>query len=316
VLEAGALTIPLLAIFFIPVLIGMNDLYPWTHGHEITETKLQHKSEYLNVSFFIGRSVLYFILWSLLAWFLSSWSREFDRTGDPKYTRRLQILSGPGLVLFVLSVTFWSFDWLMSLEPEWYTTAYGFIMVSAQGLSAMAFAIVVMSWLEKHPPLSQSVTAGHFHDLGNLLLAFLMFWTYCAFSQYLIYWSGNIPEEVSWYVHRSQGGWIYFAYVLIFVHFVLPFLLLLSRRVKQRHTAMGLLALGILAVRAVDTYWLILPAFYHEGIALHWLDLVLPLALGALWILTFLSILKRRPLLPLAVPEFETSGHTPMMEST
>ena len=305
VLEAGASTLPLLALFFLPVLLNLPALYIWAQPGAAERLHLvHHKALYLSAPFFWVRTLCYFAIWITLAGLLRRWSLEQDRTGEAGLTRRLQVLSGPGLVLYGLTVTFASVDWVMSIEPQWFSTIYGVIFFVGQGLTALAFAIVAMRLLGDREPLLGTIGPGHFHDLGNLLLAFVMLWAYIAFSQYLIIWSGNLPEEITWYVNRMAGGWRVLAFALIGLHFILPFLLLLSRTTKRRIHALFVVALGILLMRLVDLFWIISPAFHPTEGGLHWLDLVAPVALGGIWLAAFLRQLRRHPLLPLHDPRF------------
>jgi len=305
VLEAAASTLPCLALFFLPILLNLPGLYIWAQpGAAERIHLLHHKALYLNVPFFWVRTLFYFAVWITLSGLLRRWSLEQDRTGEAGITRRLQVLSGPGLVLYGLTVTFAAFDWVMSIEPQWFSTIYGVIFIVGQGLAALAFAIVVTRLLADRKLLADTLTPNHFHDLGNLLLAFVMLWAYVAFSQYLIIWSGNIPEEIIWYVNRMAGGWRLLAFALIGLHFILPFLLLLSRTTKRRARGLFAVALGILVMRMVDLFWVVSPAFHPTEWGLHWLDLVAPAALGGIWLAAFLRQLKRHPLLPLRDPRF------------
>src|SRR5205823_1398001 len=214
-----------------------------------------------------------------LSHFLSAWSLEQDRTGDRLLSRRMQRLSAAGLVAYGLTITFASFDWLMSLEPDWYSTIYSVLIIGGQGLSAMAFLILVIAWLSRRPPLDAIIVADHFHDAGNLTLAFVMLWAYFAFSQYLIIWSGNLPHEIAWYQHRLQTGWRAVAVLLVVFHFAVPFAVLLSRSVKREGAMLARIAAAILVARLVDLFWLVAPEFHHEGISVSWLDIELPLSL-------------------------------------
>ena len=305
VLEAAASTLPCLALFFLPILLNLPGLYIWAQpGAAERIHLLHHKALYLNVPFFWVRTLFYFAVWITLSGLLRRWSLEQDRTGDAGITRRLQVLSGPGLVLYGLTVTFAAFDWVMSIEPQWFSTIYGVIFIVGQGLAALAFAIVVTRLLADRRPLADTLTPNHFHDLGNLLLAFVMLWAYVAFSQYLVIWSGNIPEEIIWYVNRMAGGWRLLAFALIGLHFILPFLLLLSRTTKRHARGLFAVAVGILVMRMVDLFWVVSPAFHPTEWGLHWLDLVAPAALGGIWLAAFLRQLKRHPLLPLRDPRF------------
>jgi hypothetical protein len=303
-LESATRTLPLLAALMAPLLLGLPHLYLWAQPAEVArDPVLQHKALYLNVPFFVARAVLYFGIWIVLAYFLNRWSFEQDRTGDASTVRRLQLLSGPGLVLYGLTVTFASVDWVMSLEPHWFSTIYGVLFMIGQGLLTLAFATALLLLLSRHEPLAGALNAGHFHDLGNLMLAFVMLWAYIAVSQFLIIWSANLPEEIPWFLRRLGGGWQWVALVLALFHFAVPFLLLLSRDVKRRAEIIGRLALALIAVRLADLYWMVSPAF-QRGFALHWMDVAAPLGIGGVWLAYFMRQLKRAPLLPLHDPRF------------
>lgn len=313
VLESGTRTLPLMAVLFVPIIFGMGHLYEWTHLSEMANGKtleekhlyemLLHKSKYLNVTGFLLRTLLYFVIWGALVYLLNLWSREQDRTAEQRFTKRLQAISGPGLVLFVLTVTFASVDWVMSLDPEWFSTIFGLLFVAAWTLSSFAFVIAVMALLSARAPLLGVVAPRHFHDLGKLLLAFVMVWAYFSFSQFLIIWSGNIPEETRWYLYRMRGGWSLVAVALVIFHFALPFLLLLSRDLKRNARRLAMVAGLVLLMRLVDLFWLIAPKFSKGDFHLSWTDVVAPIGIGGLWIAFFLWQLKQRPLIPFNDPQ-------------
>lgn len=313
VLESGTRTLPLMALLFVPIIFGMGHLYEWTHIEQFANAKtleekhlyeiLRHKSAYLNMTGFILRTVVYFIIWGALTYLLNLWSREQDRTAERRFAKRLQMLSGPGLVLFVLTVTFASIDWVMSLDPEWFSTIFGLLFVASWVLSSFAFVIAVMALLAKQEPMSGVVAPRHFHDLGKLLLAFVMVWAYFSFSQFLIIWSGNIPEEAKWYLYRMRGGWEVVALGLIILHFALPFLLLLSRDLKRNAKRLAMVAALVLFMRLVDLFWLIAPKFSQGHFSINWTDVVAPIGVGGLWVAFFLWQLKQRPLVPFNDPE-------------
>jgi hypothetical protein len=246
--------------------------------------------------------VVYAVAWSSLAYLLNRWSFQHDRIEDwasgRPLRRRLQLLSGPGLVVYGLTATFAAIDWMMSLEPHWFSTIYGFVWIVGQVLTALAFAVVALALLADFEPFAGVVTPSHFHDLGNLLLTFVMLWAYIAFSQFLIIWSGNLSEEIPWYVHRIQGGWQWVGLLLLVFHFVLPFLLLLARFTKRNQSMLAPLAGLLIVMQWVDLFWLVMPAFHPSRLYLHWLDGVIPLGMGGLWIAVFLGYLKGRALLP------------------
>jgi hypothetical protein len=308
---ASSRVLPVLTVLFLPILAGMHDLYHWTHADAVAaDALLQHKQPYLNTPFFIARAALYFLVWNGLTHVLNTWSVEQDRTGDARISKRMQALSGVGLVAFALTTTFASFDWVMSLDPHWFSTIYGVLVMGGQGLTALAVLIVALAWLGRRPPLDTIVVPSHFHDLANLMLAFVMLWAYFSFSQYLIIYSANLPEEITWYMRRLFTGWRAIGLTLIVFHFAVPFLILLSRRIKRQPELLLKVAIGILIVRLVDWFWLIAPEFHHDGLVIHWLDGVLPVALTAIWIGCFLRELRGRAILPLHDPQFgEALGH-------
>jgi hypothetical protein len=307
---AAARVIPLMTVLFLPIALGVMRIYPWTNADLVAHDEaLQHKQLYLNVPFFLTRAAIYFLAWNALSYFLNRWSLEQDRTGDPRIARRMQALSGGGLVVYGLTITFASFDWLMSLEPHWYSTIYGVLILGGQGLSSLAFLIIVLVWLSRRPPLDQIVVPAHFHDLGNLMLAFVMLWAYFSFSQYLIIWAGNLPREIEWYLHRSFTSWRLVAFALILVHFALPFILLLSRQLKRQAETIVRVAVLLLFARLVDLLWLIAPDLHHDGLSVSWMDIVLPIALGGIWLGAFIWQLRGRAILPVHDPQFdETLG--------
>ncbi|MGA8923650.1 MAG: hypothetical protein WB682_10945, partial [Candidatus Dormiibacterota bacterium] len=216
--------------------------------------------------------------------------------------KRLEGLSGPGLILWGLMVTFSAIDWIMSLEPTWFSTIYGMLIMVAQALSALAFVILVTRRLSGHEPLAKIATKQRFNDLGNLLLTFVMLWAYLSFSQFLIIWSGNLPEETSWYMSRAKGSWAALAVILIIFHFAIPFLLLLSRDIKRIPGALSWVAGLLVVLTLVDVYWLVAPAFEIAAPRVHWTNISLIAGIGGLWIWAFFSQLQTMPLLPMADP--------------
>ena len=306
ILEAGTRTLPILFVLFTPILTGLGRLYPWADPAKVaSDPVLQYKSAYLNATGFTVRTVLYFAIWCGLAWFLSRWSDEQDRTKDPSLPDRLGKLSGAGIALYVLTMTFASVDWLMSLEPHWFSTIYGIFIVMGQVLSGMAFAIVVLALLAARAPLQGKVGPRHFHDLGKLLFAFVLVWSYFAFSQFLIIWSGNLPEEIPWYLRRLSGGWQYVALALVVLQFAVPFVLLLSARLKREPVRLARLAAFLVFMRFVDLAWTIGPAHeagHDAGFGVHWMDFVAPVGVGGIWLALFLRYLQEKPLLPAGEP--------------
>jgi hypothetical protein len=304
-LETGVQTFPLMAVLFLPVLGGVRLVYIWAQpGAMAAEDIAGGHAWYLSLPIFTLRAIIYFAIWIAAGTFLNKWSLEQDRTADPSTTRRLRMLSGPGLVLYGLTVTFASIDWGMSLEPEWHSTIYGMMYMVGFILEALTFILIAEYRLSGREPLSRAASPTHSHDLGNLVLTFVILWTYLNFSQFLIIWAENLTDEIPWYLHRTVGGWQVVAFALILFLFALPFLILLSRAAKRRAATLSALALGIFIMRFVDLFWLIVPAFHPAGFALHWMDLLLPIGLGGVWLWGFLGRLRGKALLPLHDPRY------------
>jgi hypothetical protein len=304
--EAATRVIPFVALLFIPIAIGIPYLYAWSHADIVAkEEVLQHKSAYLNVPFFIGRAVLYYAGWLLLSWLLNRWSAEQDRSGRPSSEHKLSHISGPGLIFWAFSTTFMSIDWVMSSDPKWFSTIFGLLFMAGQGLSAMAFLITMLVLLSRTRPMSLILTPRHLHDLGKLTLAFVMVWAYFSFSQFLIIWSGNLPEEIPWYLERMRGGWGYIGLVLVIGHFALPFALLLSRDLKRNFKLLSRICIFIMAMRLVDLFWVVIPGFRRGEFGISWLDLAAPLGLIGIWLFLFFTQLEKRPLMPIGDPELE-----------
>ena len=303
-LEAGTRTLPLMVLLFLPVIFGMHSLYEWSHPEVVAEdVVLQEKSAYLNVPFFVVRAIFYFGVWLTLAFILNRWSAEQDATGNPSLIRRFQLISAGGIILYCLTVTFASVDWGMSLEPHWFSTIYGVLFIVGQVLAALALVIAVTVRLSETLPVSEYATASVFQDLGNLMLTFILLWAYMSFSQYLIIWAGNLPEEIPWYLRRGANGWQWVSVALALFHFVAPFLLLLGLANKRNKRVIGGIAIAVLLMRWLDLYWLLAPSFF-EGLRVHLFDFLLLTFLGAMWWYVFWTQLHRRPLLPLKDPFF------------
>lgn len=297
--ESAVRTLPYMAVLVIPLLIGIPVLYEWSHADVVARDPiLRYKQPYLNTTFFIIRTVFYFLVWLALPFLL----RTRPRGNAPDGSRAV---SGPGLIIFVFTVTFASVDWIMSLEPHWYSTIYGAIFMVGQVLETLAFCIALLFLLSDRKPFASFLESSLYHDLGNLMLAFTCLWAYTSFSQYLIIWSGNIPEETPWYIHRSHGGWQAVAGVLMVLHFIVPFMILLSRYVKRRGRLLARVAVGMIIMRMVDLIYWIVPSYHGSGFALHWIDFAAAIGLGGVWIWLFLSQLKRTPLLDVNDPRIQ-----------
>jgi hypothetical protein len=308
-LEAGTRTLPLVALLFLPIAFGLSRIYVWARPEAVAaDALLQRKSLYLNPAFFLGRTVFYFALWNLLAALMNRWSLSLDAGPNRRTERRLRGLSGLGLVLLGLTITFSSVDWAMSLDPHWYSTMYGILFMVGQVLSALSLMILCVAAFGGERPLSDVLRPGAVHDLGKLLLAFVMLWTYIHLSQFLIVWSGNLPEEIPWYIRRSRGGWLTLALVLVLLHFALPFLLLLSRELKRNARSLALVAGVLFVAHVLETLWLVGPDLgghgeHAVGVAVHWLDAAAVLGVGGVWLFGFARELKTRAMVPTGDPE-------------
>jgi hypothetical protein len=298
-LEAGTRTLPLLALLFIPVGLGAGYLFLWARPDVVAHDKdLQRQQVYLNLPFWWGRAVLFFAVFLVLAYFLNVWSRREDETGDRRYVRWLENLSGPGLVAYGICMHFGAVDWVMSLQPSFHSSIFGPVVVSGQVLSALAMVLVVLGWAARRPPLDGALSLEVLGDLGNLLLTFLIVWAYMVFFQFMLIWIANLPYEVIWYTGRSRRGWEWVAWALFLLHFVVPFFLLLQRVVKRNPVSLAWVAGLILFMQLVFSDYQVLPAFPTTTIAQHWMDFLMPLGLGGVWLAYFLWELRRWPLLP------------------
>ena len=304
VLEAASRTLPWMLLLFVPLalnlLLGNDNLYPW-NNEEAQHHFKNGKGLYLSTPAFLGRLAFYFALWIALSFLLNRLAARQDREADPGLIGKMKIVAGPGIVLWSLGVTFAAVDWLMSLDPHWFSTIYGVWLMGSMGLSALAFLILISAWLWRREPMSGILRPGHFHDWGKLMLAFTMLWAYFSFSQFLIIWAGNLPEEIGWYKHRITGGWGPVALFIVLFHFAVPFLLLLSRDLKRNPRQLVLVAGLMLFMRLVDLFWQVEPGFEHHGVGI-WMYAVAPVAIGGIWFWLFLGELKKRPLLPVNDP--------------
>ncbi|HEX6465700.1 MAG TPA: hypothetical protein VFZ99_00255 [Terriglobales bacterium] len=311
ILEAGSRTFPLMCVLGLPIVFYAHHLYPWTPENigklgEEAQQIVRHKQVMLNLPFFYVRYFLYFVIWSAFSFTLSRWSILRDE--DPvrrDWTRIMENLSGIGLVVYSLTMTFAVVDWVMSLDATWFSTIYGLIYLAGQGLTALSISIITLLLLGREEPLRTILRKTELHDLGKLMLAFVMLYAYLSFSQWLIIWSGNLTEEIPWYLNRINGGWLWVSRFLVVFEFAVPFALLLSRTLKRRPGFMVPLCVGIIAVRVVDLYWMIEPNFRESQGFLHFhiAYLLAPIAIGGLWIATFIHTLKSRPVIPAYDPQ-------------
>jgi hypothetical protein len=309
-LEGAMKTLPFLALAFAPIaFFGLHTLYEWSApGYFGGDHRLDFKSGWLTPESFRLRAAGYFAFWIVVTFVQTGLSRKLDATGDLRVLKRMSVVAGPSLVLYVLTMTFAAFDWTMSLDAHWYSTIYGAIFVVGQGISAWAFAIVFSNWLRKRPQFEPTMKPGHFHDLGKLMFAFVLLHAYTNFSQFLIIWSGNISEEQPFFMLRKTGPWLAIGLFLVVFHFALPFLVLLSRNLKRNAGRLVVIALWLILLRWVDLTWYIVPSVRLEGGPtghLHWMDVATPLALFSVWLVLFFQMIKGKAMISARDLEFE-----------
>lgn len=307
-LEAGAKTLYVFVWGFLPLLIGLHTLYWWSTPAGQADKFIQGKHIYLNVPFLWVRYGIYVVVWLGLTYLLTKWSVLEDRTKSYDYSTKLEKLSAPGVVAYFFTITFCAVDYIMVLEPHWYSTVYGFMVAMGQALTAISIAVAMLVILAKFPPIEEALTAKHLHDLGKLMLALTMLWAYMNFAQLLITWSGNLPEENVWYIKRWNGGWGWVGVILLVFHFVLPFLLLLSQTLKKNPRTIFAIAVYIVVVHVVDVFSLVEANFTdvgHVTFNISWLDIVSPIGFGGLWLALYLWHLPKLPLLPLGAPDLK-----------
>ncbi|MEE8587096.1 MAG: quinol:cytochrome C oxidoreductase, partial [Acidobacteriota bacterium] len=282
--EHIAVTLPAVGILFAPLLIwGVHDLYPWTHSEAVAQDPLlQHKSPNLNLPFVYIRAIFYLLCWTFIAWWFRRESLRQDESGDPGITRKLQACSPLSLIVFSFTLTFAAFDWIMSLDPHWYSTIFGVYFFAGCFLSGMAFMVLIFLRLHSGGLLTQVVTYEHFHDLGKLIFGFVVFWAYIGFSQFMLIWYSSIPEETLWFAHRWEHGWMPVSIFLVAGHFGLPFFFLLSSAVKRKRATLTLVCSWLLLVHYLDLYWLVMPN--RGGFHPHYLDLLCLLGLGGVFL--------------------------------
>ncbi len=315
VAEAASRTLPIIFVLFLPVMFGITYIYEWTHLPN--DPIVQLKQPYLSVQWWIIRAVLYFILWGVMAYLLNRWSAAQDQTNDAdtalKLTNDASKFSGPTMVFYVLVVSFAAIDWVMTLDPHWYSTIWGLLFAAGWALSFFCFAVAILAALSDKAPMNRILGSRHFQDIGKLMLALVMVWAYFNFSQFLIIWSGNLPEETKWYLTRWEGTWKVIGILLIFFHFAFPFLVLLNRDLKRKAKWLAIMAIFILVLRLVDMYYLIGPSprigmngqevdFINS---FSWMDIVAPFAVGGIWLWWFFGELLKRPLVPINDPYLE-----------
>lgn len=319
-LESAFHTLPLILIASLPIMFGVGAIYEWANPEFVQHHHaLAAKSRYLNVDGFHLRAIAYFLIWLAASWLLLRMSPTYEPDPDTERGAARQRNSAIAFIMYGFTATLAAVDWVMSLEPEWYSTMYGLIHIAGQGVTGLSWSIVIATSLRTMKPWSKAITAERLNDLGNLLLASVMFWAYCHFFQFLVIWCGNLPEENVWYVHRSRNGWQYLIMILFAFDFAAPFLLLLWRTRKRQAADLGRIAIALLVMRYIELYWLIVPGFEERRPALsfHWLDPVAFLALGGAWVTLFFWRLNRYARIPIDHPELKDTlherGHKPVI---
>ena len=303
ILGAAMRTVPLLALLFLPVILGIHKLYVWARPlDQVADPHLRQHLEnitqtYLTTTGFILRAVFYFAIWNLLSFLLSKWSKETDRAGAPDNTGRFKAVSGPGLILYGFTISFAAIDWIMSLDPSWISTIFGLVILIGEVLSAMCFAVVVERILFDYKPMSEMLRPDFVHDHGKWMLTFIMVWAYFNYSQWLIIWAGNLPSEITYYMRRLNGGWGYVGLIVVIFHFAVPFAILLSRPFKRNIRKLAWLAVWLLLMRYVDLFWIVEPNFSRTFL-LTPEDVIVPVAIGGFWLAYFYHNLGALPLLP------------------
>ena len=321
ILGAAMRTLPLLAVLFIPLIFVMRRLYIWAQplgnieNKHLREHLEQLTQSYLTVNGFIVRAVFYFAIWNLLSFLLSMWSKQSDSANSPDNSEKFKAVSGPGLILYGFTISFAAIDWVMSLDPSWISTIFGLIVLIGEVLSAMCFAVVVERILVDYKPMSEMLKPDFVHDHGKWMLAFTMVWAYFNFSQWLIIWAGNLPSEITFYLKRLSGGWGSIGLTLVLFHFVIPFAMLLSRPFKRNIRKLVWVAVLLLVMGYVDLFWIIEPNF-SPVLAVTLADIVVPIAIGGIWLWYFFRNLAALPLLPAydvdahEVLEYEAKVHS------
>ena len=320
VVEACSRTLfPVLPILFIPIGVAVftHNLYEWTHLEN--DPVIQHRGWYLTPGGFVGRAFVYFLIWYIMQNLLNKWSAAQDNSADYEESARwlgtATAFSGPSMIIFVLVVSFATIDWTMTLDPHWFSTIWGFLYVAGWALSAFSFSVVILAHLSDKAPLNRILGKRHFHDIGKLMLALVMVWAYFNFSQFLIIWSGNIPEETVWFLPRMSNGWGWVGAILILFHFAFPFIILLSRDLKRDAKWLALMAIFILVMRLVDVFYHIAPspsaipgAHGLPHLDAFWILYLLgPLGVGGIWLWAFFGELAKRPLVPVKDPFLENA---------
>ncbi|MCC6962886.1 MAG: hypothetical protein IT585_06505 [candidate division Zixibacteria bacterium] len=300
--------LPLMIVFFLPVAFGLGSLYKWTDtAYVAADHLLSLKAGFLNTGFFLIRSFAYLVIWAVLAIKLYRLSLQQDQGHQPGLTKTWRKISAPGIIVFAITLTFASWDWLMSLDAHWYSTIFGAYYFAGATMAMMAFTLLTVLLLARRGILTDVITVEHYHDLAKLLFAFIVFWAYMGFSQYFLIWYANIPEETIWYQHRWVGSWKAISLLIVFGHFAVPFLLLITRAAKRSALWLIAMCVWMLFMHYIDLYWLVFPNFSHHGAHFSWMDLATMMAIGGVFVWYFWKRLAEQPLVPVNDPRLAAS---------
>src|SRR6056297_1131337 len=296
------------ALFFIPVILGMSNLYSWTNTEYVmNDPILAGKTPYLNEPFFLIRQFIYFGIWSFLGYKLHKTSLEMDRTRDWGLTTLLRKFSAPGILLFALTIAFASFDWVMSLDAHWFSTIFGVYYFAMSFQALFPFIILMVFWMHSNGILTNIIKKAHIYDLGAWFFGFTVFYAYIAFSQFLLIYYANIPEETLWYYHRLEGSWSVITYSLIACRFVIPFIILLNRDKKHNKTLLIIASVLIIVMHLIELHWIVMPVLHHSGMAISWLDITTLIGLGGIFLGLFFRRFKNHKIVPVNDPTLADS---------
>jgi len=298
--ETLAATLPFGLILFVPVALGMHDLYHWSHAEAVAkDALLQGKAAWLNPQFFMIRAVVYFSIWTFFAWGVYRNSTAMDKDKNVKHMHSNSRYAAPGMLLVFLATSFAAFDWLMSLDPHWYSTMYGIYIYAGGGLASMCTLVLISLGFRRAGVLKNSITEEHYHDLGKWMFAITIFWTYVSFSQYMLYWYANIPEETIWFKHRFVGSWLSVSKFIVFGHFLFPLFFLITRKTKRNLSTLAFMAVWLLAMDYLDIHWNVMPTLHPTGFSPHWMDITAPIATTSFYAFFFWNRLKQHAIVPI-----------------